>query len=109
MSIPKSASTARNEVRQVAPHLIELTADQLWLVAGGRVQPYDGDLDDYRRQLLNRGSDSPTTNTAASGNARQAERRRGATCARAERRRGATEAKYRRAAARVAARLSGTA
>ena len=25
MSIPKSASTARNEVRQVAPHLIELT------------------------------------------------------------------------------------
>ncbi len=34
------------------PHLIELTADRLWLVAGGRCQAYDGDLDDYRRLLL---------------------------------------------------------
>jgi ATP-binding cassette subfamily F protein 3 len=33
-------------------HLIELTADRLWLVAGGRVRPYEGDLDDYRRLLL---------------------------------------------------------
>lgn len=33
-------------------HLIELTADQLWLVADGRVTPYDGDLEDYRRLLL---------------------------------------------------------
>ena len=33
-------------------HLIELTADRLWLVADGRVRPYDGDLDDYRRLLL---------------------------------------------------------
>jgi len=33
-------------------HLIELTADRLWLVADGRVGPYDGDLDDYRRLLL---------------------------------------------------------
>ena len=34
------------------PHLIELTADRLWLVAGGTVQSFDGDLDDYRRLLL---------------------------------------------------------
>ena len=33
-------------------HLIELTADRLWLVADGRVRPYDGDLDDYRQLLL---------------------------------------------------------
>ena len=33
-------------------HLIELIADRLWLVAGGTVTPFDGDLDDYRRQLL---------------------------------------------------------
>ncbi|MGI9417853.1 MAG: ABC-F family ATP-binding cassette domain-containing protein [Geminicoccaceae bacterium] len=33
-------------------HLIELTADRLWLVADSRVRPYDGDLDDYRRLLL---------------------------------------------------------
>ena len=33
-------------------NLIELTADRLWLVAGGRVRPYDGDLADYHRSLL---------------------------------------------------------
>ncbi len=33
-------------------HLIELTADRLWLVAHGKVAPYEGDLDDYRRELL---------------------------------------------------------
>jgi len=32
--------------------LIEATADRLLLVAGGRVAPFDGDLDDYRRFLL---------------------------------------------------------
>src|SRR5690606_21780069 len=30
-------------------HLIEATADRLWLVADGTVRPYDGDLDEYRR------------------------------------------------------------
>ena len=34
------------------PHLIELTADRLWLVNEGRCLGYDGDLDDYRRLLL---------------------------------------------------------
>ncbi len=33
------------------PHVIELTADRLWLVTGGAVKPYDGDMDDYRVQL----------------------------------------------------------
>ena len=37
--------------------LIEATADRLLLVAHGRVEPFDGDLDDYRRFLL---SDSNT-------------------------------------------------
>ena len=32
--------------------LIEATADRLLLVADGRVTPFDGDLDDYRRFLL---------------------------------------------------------
>ncbi|AWK86903.1 ABC-F family ATP-binding cassette domain-containing protein [Azospirillum thermophilum] len=36
------------------PHLIELTADRLLLVADGTVKPYDGDIDDYRRYLLDR-------------------------------------------------------
>lgn len=30
------------------PHLVELVADRLWLVADGRCRPFDGDLDDYR-------------------------------------------------------------
>ena len=33
-------------------HLLELVADRLWLVQGGRVAPYDGDLDAYRAGLL---------------------------------------------------------
>jgi len=58
------------------PHLIELTADRLWLVAGGRVRPYDGDLDDYRRALLNRDSDRLSAGDSGAGNARRAERQR---------------------------------
>jgi ATP-binding cassette subfamily F protein 3 len=33
-------------------HLIDLVADRLWLVAGGTVASFEGDVDDYRRQLL---------------------------------------------------------
>ncbi len=33
-------------------HLLEACADRLWLVHGGRVSPFDGDLDDYRRHVL---------------------------------------------------------
>ena len=42
-------------------HLIELTADRLWLVAGGRVSQFDGDLDDYTRFTLSqrRGQAAP--------------------------------------------------
>jgi ATP-binding cassette subfamily F protein 3 len=34
------------------PHILELTADRLWLVADGTVTPYDGDLGDYRSMVL---------------------------------------------------------
>jgi ATP-binding cassette subfamily F protein 3 len=37
------------------PHLIELVADRLWLVADGTVAPFDGDLDDYRAALAEGG------------------------------------------------------
>ncbi|NRB00771.1 MAG: ABC-F family ATP-binding cassette domain-containing protein [Rhodobacteraceae bacterium] len=33
-------------------HLLSLVADRLWLVKDGRVAPYDGDLETYRRELL---------------------------------------------------------
>jgi ATP-binding cassette subfamily F protein 3 len=34
------------------PHLVECVADRLWLVADGTCKPYDGDLDDYRLQVV---------------------------------------------------------
>ncbi len=33
-------------------HLVEATADRLWLVADGTVRTYDGDMDSYRAELL---------------------------------------------------------
>jgi ATP-binding cassette subfamily F protein 3 len=42
-------------------HLVELVADSLWLVAEGRVRPYEGDLDDYRRLLLETSSEPAAT------------------------------------------------
>ena len=37
-------------------HLLSLVADRLWLVKDGRVAPFDGDLESYRKMLL--GQDS---------------------------------------------------
>ena len=34
-------------------HLVRNTVDELWLVSNGGVAPFDGDLDDYGRWLLN--------------------------------------------------------
>ena len=40
-------------------YLLEACADRLWLVQGGTVKPFDGDLDDYRRRVLSdSGADS---------------------------------------------------
>ncbi len=44
-------------------HLLSLVADRLWLVKDGRVTPYDGDLEAYRRQLL--ASDAPKKDSPA--------------------------------------------
>ncbi len=55
-------------------HLIETTADRLWLVADNTVKPYDGDLDDYQDLLLGRrprGETKPVSKTPT----RQDERR----------------------------------
>ncbi|MGA0913324.1 MAG: ABC-F family ATP-binding cassette domain-containing protein, partial [Candidatus Puniceispirillaceae bacterium] len=35
-------------------HLVEMIADQLWIVQDGMVQAFDGDMADYQRQLLAR-------------------------------------------------------
>ena len=36
------------------PHLVELVADRLWLVADGTAKPFEGDLDEYRTLLADR-------------------------------------------------------
>ncbi len=36
-------------------HLLRATTDVLWMVANGRVAPFDGDLDDYREWVLTAG------------------------------------------------------
>ncbi|MCW2309173.1 ABC-F family ATP-binding cassette domain-containing protein [Rhodobium gokarnense] len=45
-------------------HLIESSADRLWLVADGTVKAFDGDMADYRRQVLKK----PDKGDASKGN-----------------------------------------
>ncbi len=40
-------------------HLLSLVADRLWLVSGGRVAPYEGDLESYRNSLLGQPEKKP--------------------------------------------------
>ncbi|MBJ3761720.1 ABC-F family ATP-binding cassette domain-containing protein [Maribius pontilimi] len=53
-------------------HLLGLVADRLWLVKDGRVQPFDDDLDAYRRMLLQ--SDAPPKKDKPKPQVRQASR-----------------------------------
>ncbi|MCH8953256.1 MAG: ABC-F family ATP-binding cassette domain-containing protein [Proteobacteria bacterium] len=48
-------------------HLIDLVADRLWLVRGGRVTPYDDDLAAYRRTLLARPATLPGSARSSRG------------------------------------------
>ncbi len=64
-------------------HLLEATADRLWLVADGTVVPYEGDLDDYRRDILaSRGAASGRRDRSSPARSPGAERRRAAAKAR---------------------------
>jgi ATP-binding cassette subfamily F protein 3 len=44
-------------------HLLDACADRLWLVADGRVTPFEGDLDDYRRRVLSDRGETERTKT----------------------------------------------
>jgi ATPase components of ABC transporters with duplicated ATPase domains len=59
------------------PHLIELVADRLWLVADGKVDTFDGDLAAYRRLLLDKAREARRGGAAdkADGPSRKDERR----------------------------------
>jgi ATP-binding cassette, subfamily F, member 3 len=41
--------------------LMDLVADRLWLAADGKVVPFEGDLDDYARLVLERAAGKPTS------------------------------------------------
>jgi ATP-binding cassette subfamily F protein 3 len=83
------------------PHLIELCADRLWLVKGGTVRGYDGDLDDYRKMLLD------DARAAARGNADRA--RANQPSRKEERRQAANERAQKRAQLKQAADKAGVA
>jgi ATP-binding cassette subfamily F protein 3 len=53
------------------PNLVEMVADQLWIVDGGTIAPYEGDMDDYRALLLKKAKPP----RAPSANSRKDERR----------------------------------
>src|SRR5690606_31818557 len=62
-------------------HLIEATADRLWLVNDGTVSPFDGDLSDYRK--VDTGQPIDRREKRDSDKASKAERRREAAQRRA--------------------------
>jgi ATP-binding cassette subfamily F protein 3 len=75
------------------PHLVEVIADRLWLVADGTVRTFDGDLDDYRRLLADR--TRPTSKSDAANRRDERRERADARAALAPLRRRAREAEAR--------------
>ncbi|HTT47002.1 MAG TPA: ABC-F family ATP-binding cassette domain-containing protein [Pseudolabrys sp.] len=65
-------------------YLLEACADRLWLVAGGKVAPFDGDLDDYRRWVLAGDSQGVTVGSKSSPRSEPSEVRRAAADKRAQ-------------------------
>ena len=71
------------------PHVIKLTANRFWLVAGGTVAPFDGDLQDYRELLLAGSGNGKRADAGTEGTpslppkSRRAQRRRAAAQRRA--------------------------
>jgi ATP-binding cassette subfamily F protein 3 len=68
-------------------YLLDACAERLWLVAGGGVAPFDGDLDDYRREVLAGRYEEKVDAlraSSASGRTSRSERRRVAAQMRSE-------------------------
>ena len=49
-------------------HMLRSVTDQLWLVADGRLQPFDGDLDDYKLWLAEQKRLNESADTVADSN-----------------------------------------
>ncbi|GAB3450179.1 ABC-F family ATP-binding cassette domain-containing protein [Insolitispirillum peregrinum] len=82
------------------PHLVEMVADRLWLVNGGGVAPFDGDMEEYRKLLLKEAREARREQKADSTNGAVAA---GSAAARKEDRRSAAENRQRLAPLKKAA------
>ncbi|SCA57622.1 Uncharacterized ABC transporter ATP-binding protein YheS [Candidatus Terasakiella magnetica] len=58
------------------PHLLELTCDRLWIVEKGDCKAFDGDLNEYKRQLIEsrKGEKKSTSNQDSTINQKKANR-----------------------------------
>ena len=56
--------------------LMELVADRLWLAADGTVAPFDGDMDDYARLVLERAKVGPAPSQRERGEGRGKQKRK---------------------------------
>jgi ATP-binding cassette, subfamily F, member 3 len=65
-------------------YLLEACADRLWLVQGGKVASFNGDLDDYRRMVLAGESQGITVGSKSSARVDPVQARRAAADKRAE-------------------------
>jgi ATP-binding cassette subfamily F protein 3 len=65
-------------------HLLETTVDRLWLVAGGTVVPFDGDMEDYRKRVLSGDESVPESTETITITANRGDQRRAAAQKRAE-------------------------
>jgi ATP-binding cassette subfamily F protein 3 len=65
-------------------HLLAACADNLWLVSGGEVNPFEGDLDDYRRQILSDRSEWGAERSAKNSPGARSEKRKASAGKRAE-------------------------
>ena len=61
------------------PHLVSLVADRLWLIKDATCAPFDGDVADYRKQILDDGRQArrqEKQDISTSGSKREERRRR---------------------------------
>jgi ATP-binding cassette subfamily F protein 3 len=58
------------------PHVIELTADRFWLVEGGTIRTFEGDMDEYRASLLSRNEGGKKEGKPVSASERREQRKR---------------------------------
>ncbi|MCG0997238.1 ABC-F family ATP-binding cassette domain-containing protein [Acetobacter persici] len=68
------------------PHLVEMVADRLWLVADGKVTPFEGDMAEYRRWLIeqNRAANRSTKPDTSAQASRKDDRRERAEARKAQ-------------------------